>query len=98
MTDRHDDFVAEFMPVAVIDLLKVIDVDNDQCELMTEAQSARGFVVEAVGEQSSIRQASQLIVERILLGLVLEQNEFVFSTLAVGNIVTVEISHTIGRS
>ena len=97
MADRHDHFIASLVSIAIIDLLEMVDVRNDQRELMAKAQRARGFLAEPIGEQASIGQAGQLIVQRVLFGLIFEQNQFVFCALPVGDVVTVKISHAVRR-
>ena len=51
--------------------------------------------LQPIREQTSIRQPGQLIVQRILFSLILEQHQFVLGALTVGDVVAVKIGDTI---
>ncbi len=91
MAHGYEDFVPDIVSIAVIDLLEVIDVHHDEGQLMAQAQGPRGLLIKPIGKQAAIRQAGELIVQGILFGLVLEQDQFILRPFAIGDVVAVKV-------
>ncbi len=64
-----DQFVAGEMAQRIVDVLEAIEADAQNRNLTAMAFNAFARLGQAVGEQSTVRQAGQGVVQRHMLGL-----------------------------